>query len=347
MVRQTSKWGQLFLLSLVCVGATAFLTAWFYRLDEIITVPGRLVPQKGGVQIKSPIDGQLAEVKIKNGDQVEKEDVLVRFDVKTARVDLDVLKNQLTLEKKSVKDKLTRNNQSQKTAIRTISLTKEIIARLEPLEKKGAISELQLLEKKNLYESQKDRLEQLKTERKQIMNQSKSKTTELTGRVKKTMQQLKNEFVKAPISGTVFDLIPDNDSYVTRNAEPLLKLIPKGTLGAEINIFNKDIGFIRKGQPVKVRVDSFPYTQYGEIEGEISRIGADASPPNKLINQYHFPVDLELQRSELETKDGIKIPLQAGMTITTNLKLRDRRLIEIISDIFTNKGESLKRLRQS
>ena len=29
----------------------------------------------------------------------------------------------------------------------------------------------------------------------------------------------------------------------------------------------------------------------------------------------------------------MNIPLQAGMTITTNLKLRDRRLIELVGDI--------------
>ena len=93
-------------------------------------------------------------------------------------------------------------------------------------------------------------------------------------------------------------------------------------------------------------VDSFPYTEYGEIQGSISNIGADALPPDGLIRTYHFPVDLELERSTLTTRDGVTIPLQAGMTITTNLKLRDRRLIELLSDLFANRGDSLKRLRQ-
>ena len=47
MVRQTNRWGQIILLSLVGLGATAFATAWFYRLDEVITVQGRLVPRQG------------------------------------------------------------------------------------------------------------------------------------------------------------------------------------------------------------------------------------------------------------------------------------------------------------
>ena len=122
--------------------------------------------------------------------------------------------------------------------------------------------------------------------------------------------------------------------------------MPKGDLSGEVNVGNKDIGFIRTGQSVKVRVDSFPYTEYGEINGTISDIGADALPPNNIIRTYHFPLNINLSRSTLQTKDGTLIPLQSGMTITTNLKLRDRRLIELLSDLFTNRGESLKRLRQ-
>ena len=90
---------------------------------------------------------------------------------------------------------------------------------------------------------------------------------------------MRNEIVKAPFSGTVFDLKPDNNRYVTRNAESLLKIVPDGELGAEVNIGNQDIGFIRPGQSVKVRVNSFPYTEYGEIDGKINRIGADSLPP--------------------------------------------------------------------
>ena len=86
--------------------------------------------------------------------------------------------------------------------------------------------------------------------------------------------------------------------------------------------------------------------EYGEIDGTVTRIGADALPPTQTVRQYHFPVDLRLERSNLTTREGIKIPLQAGMTITTNLKLRDRRLIELLGDLFNDRSESLKRLRQ-
>jgi len=346
MVRQTSKWGQIFLLSLVGLGATAFVTAWFYRLDEVITVRGRLVPQEGGVEVKSPLSGQLDAVMVKNGQQVLKNQALLRFDVKAAKTEEETLIRQIKLEEDRLKDQLNSSNQRQETLKRNLELSEDILNRLKPLAESGAISELQILQQKNQIEGQRDELNQERTKQEELKNISNSRTAKLQGDLQQVQNRLRNELVESPISGTVFSLKPDNDRYVVRNAEPLLKIVPKGELGGEVNIDNQDIGFIQPGQHVKVRVDSFPYTEYGEIDGTISRIGADALPPNSLIGTYHFPVDLKLLESQLKTRDGTTIPLQAGMTITTNLKLRDRRLIELLSDLFTNRGESLKRLRQ-
>ena len=346
MVRQTSKWGQIFLLSLVGLGATAFTTAWFYRIDEVITVQGRLVPQKGGVEVKSPVGGQLAELMVSSGDQVSKGDLLLRYDVLAAKDQEVTLKRQLELEQDRIEDQLRSNTQRQETLQRNISLTRQILERLKPLEADGAISELQLLQEANRLETLRDELIQLQTQREELQIDSRSRSEQLQGQLNQLLNQLRNEVVKAPISGTVFDLAPDNNRYVTTTAEPLMKIVPTGQLGGEVNVVNQDIGFIRPGKQVKVRVNSFPYTEYGEIDGRINRIGADALPPNELIRSYHFPVDLSLERSTLETRDGTTIPLQAGMTITTNLKLRDRRLIELLGDLFNDRGESLKRLRQ-
>ena len=346
MVRQTSIWGQIFLLSLVGLGATAFATAWFYRLDEVITVQGRLVPQKGGVEVKSPVSGQLDQVLVQNGEPVSQGQVLLRFDVRSAKAQETALSKKLSLESARLTDQLHSNNQRQETLKRNINLTKKILEKLQRLQSSGAISELQILQEQNRLETQRDELIQLQTQRNELINASDTRLAELNGQLLQVRSRLRNEVMKAPISGTVFDLQPDNNRYVATNAEALLKIVPHGQLGGKVNVGNQDIGFIRTGQKVKVRVDSFPYTEYGEISGHISNIGADALPPDQLIPNYHFPVNLKLDRSTLTTRTGATIPLQAGMTITTNLKLRDRRLIELLSDLFANRGDSLKRLRQ-
>ena len=347
LVRQTSKWGQILLLSLVGLGATAFTTSWFYRLDEVVTVQGRLVPQFGGVEIKSSLTGQISEIRVKNGQVVTKGQILIAFDVENARSTASTLDEQLAIERIRLEQSLNSTDQRIETLKRNIKLTGEILNRLRPLQVSGAISELQILQQENSLLSQQDEMLQLVNRRNQILNESASRKADLKEKIAQVKFQLKNEFITAPISGTVFDLKPDSVKYVTQQAEPLLKIVPRGNLSGIVNITNKDIGFINAGQKVKVRIDSFPYTEYGDIPGTISRVGADALPPTPLISQYHFPVFIDLSRSHLTTKNNTSIPLQAGMTITANLKLRDRRLIELLGELFTDKSEGLKRLRQN
>lgn len=344
--RQTSRWGQTLLLSLVGLGATAFATAWLYRIDEVITVQGRLVPEQGGVEVKSPQSGQLADVMVKSGDFVEKGKALLRYNVKADESEKTNLQKQLELEQKRLEEQLKSTQQRMITVGRNIELTTEILNRLIPLQINGAMSELQILQRKNELEREKDQLLQLENTRNQIISDSNSRRQQIIGRLNQVEVRLKNEIVKSPISGTVFDLKPDNNEYVAQGAEILLKIVPNGKLSAVVDVGNKDIGFIKAGAPVKVRVNSFPFTEYGEIPGTVERVGADALPPTQLFREYHFPVDITLERSTLKAKNGMDIDLQSGMTVTTNLKLRDRRLIEILSDIFSNQNESLKRLRQ-
>ena len=215
MVRQTSKWGQIFLMSLVGLGATAFATAWFYRIDEVITVQGRLVPQKGGVEVKSPLSGQLSKVMVNNGDSVAKGDLLLLFDVLAAKDQEVTLTRQLQLEQDRIEDQLRSNAQRQETLKRNISLTSQILERLKPLLEAGAISEIQILQEANRLETQRDELIQLQTVREELQNDSRSRSERLQGQLNQLRNQLRNEVVRSPISGTVFDLVPDNDRYVT------------------------------------------------------------------------------------------------------------------------------------
>ena len=103
---------------------------------------------------------------------------------------------------------------------------------------------------------------------------------------------------------------------------------------------------MRVGQEVKVRVDSYPFTEYGELQGSIKSIGADALEPDSTVRNYHFPVIITLNDEKLKTKDGMEIELQAGMTVSANIKLRERKLIEIVSDMFADQQESIERLRK-
>ena len=63
------------------------------------------------------------------------------------------------------------------------------------------------------------------------------------------------------------------------------------------------------------------------------------------MNFYRFPVKLTLEHFFLESK-GVQIPLKPGMSITTNLKLRDKRVISLVSDLLVDQTDSVRSIRQ-
>ena len=153
-------------------GGNGFRHRVLYRIDEVITVKGRLVPQQGGVEVKSPMSGQLDKVFVRSGERVDEGDVLLRFDVEAAKAQEATLSEQLKLEEKRIKDQLRSNSLRQATLERNIDLTERVLARLRPLEINGAISELQILQQSNQLESQRDDLIQSQNRRQELINDS-------------------------------------------------------------------------------------------------------------------------------------------------------------------------------
>ena len=87
------------------------------------------------------------------------------------------------------------------------------------------------------------------------------------------------------------------------------------------------------------------FARYGELEGNVTRIGADALKPDSLSNYYRYPVTLNLNQSYLGSEKS-KITLRSGMAITANLKLREKRVLSLLSDLLVDQTDSLKSLRQ-
>jgi hemolysin D len=157
-------------------------------------------------------------------------------------------------------------------------------------------------------------------------------------------QTLKYQKITAPVDGTVFELKAKTAGFVVNSSEPLLKLVPSDNLVANVYITNRDIGFVKEGQQVDVRIDSFPFQEYGDIKGELIEIGSDALPPDQVYNFWRFSAKVRLHGQKLLINQR-QIPLQSGMSINANVKLRQRTIMSIFTDFLVQKTESLKSLR--
>jgi hemolysin D len=170
------------------------------------------------------------------------------------------------------------------------------------------------------------------------------KVAELDSQISQAQQTLKYGDVKAPVEGTVFELKAHAPGFVATTTEPILKVVPDDALVAKVSITNRDIGFVREGMSVDVRIDSFPFSEFGDIKGTLVWIGSDALPPTQIQPYYTFPAKIKLQRQVL-TANGREIHLQSGMSLSANIKLRQRTVMSIFLDQFTRASESLKFVR--
>lgn len=167
---------------------------------------------------------------------------------------------------------------------------------------------------------------------------------ETTSKLSQTEQTLKYQELRAPVDGVVFDLQAKGTGFVANTSEPILKVVPADGLLAEVFITNKDIGFVEEGMPVDIRIDTFPFSEFGDIEGTIVNIGSDALPPDQVHQFYRFPVKIEMSGQTIRA-NGRDIPLQAGMSVTANIITRDRTIMSIFTDQFTRQVDNLKTVR--
>ncbi|PSN17540.1 hemolysin D [filamentous cyanobacterium CCP5] len=174
--------------------------------------------------------------------------------------------------------------------------------------------------------------------------ENENRLQEIESQIAQLQQTLQYQELKAPVSGTVFNLQANKAGYVANSTEPILEIVPGDNLVARVFITNRDIGFVEEGMPVDVRIDSFPYSEFGDITGTLSQIGSDALPPNQQENQpfYRFPAEVELDAQSLSDEASSGLELQSGMSVTANIRTRKRRVIMIFADLFIRKIDSLK-----
>ncbi len=182
---------------------------------------------------------------------------------------------------------------------------------------------------------------------------NKRQIAEIDNRLRQAEVTKRYQNITAPVDGVVFDLKPNTSGFVVNASEPILKIVPADNLQAKVYITNQEIGFVKrnfeeqkkdgKQLEVDVRIDSFPFSEFGDVKGTLKSIGSDALPPTEVRQFYSFPATIDLEDQVL-TKNDLDLPLQSGMSINVNIKVRKRTIISIFTDKFKRQQDNLKRL---
>jgi HlyD family secretion protein len=344
VLRQTPVWAQSLAAIVIGLGVVAVVGGVLFRIDEVVTVSGQLEALTGSTDVKTPAGGKVAAVLFKDGQLVRRGQMLVRFDTRQAADDKSTTSRLIQLERSDLDDKLLILRERQMVLQQKVSTSEQITNELKGLVANGGFQRVQYLQQLDQLLELKSQLASVRLDMNRTRLEAEKSIGQLRNRLKQAELQLQYQNVVAPVTGVVFEPRARVDGVI-QAGETILTLVPQQGLKAKVFVANKDIGFVKTGQQAKVRVDAFPFTRYGELQGRVSQIGADALPPDQTANFYRFPVQLTLNRSYLESQ-GVKIPLRSGMAITANLKLREKRVISLISDLLVDQTESIKGIRQ-
>jgi hemolysin D len=159
----------------------------------------------------------------------------------------------------------------------------------------------------------------------------------------KASQRRDLQTLRAPIDGVVQQLSVTTVGGVVTAAQPLLTIVPENTqLELEAQVMNRDIGHVKVGQRVINKVETYDFTRFGYIEGEVLWVGTDAVQDQKLGLVY--PVRIKLAKMETPNiVNGRKGLVTAGMNITADIRTDQRRLIEyFIAPLIRYKQEALR-----
>lgn len=154
-------------------------------------------------------------------------------------------------------------------------------------------------------------------------------------------QQHRRELLelKAPQDGVIKDLATHTSGAVVQPGTVLASLVPlEERLKAEVWVSNEDIGFVRPGQPVKLKIAAYPFQKYGMGHGTVEHISADAQSEEEARDKgmaangqrpLRYKALVTLEAPALET-DGVRHPLSVGMQTTAEILLGDRTVAEYL-----------------
>jgi len=163
-------------------------------------------------------------------------------------------------------------------------------------------------------------------------NQLKAKIAETHTLLSSTQAKLKQSVLTSPVDGVVSALNVPNKGEVVQPGQTVAEVAPQSApLVLSAILPNREAGFTKVGMPVQVKLDAYPYQEYGIVPGTVISI----SPSTKRDERYGsvYKVAVALSRTHVDANQQ-RIKFRAGQTATAEIIIRQRRIAEILLDPF-------------
>jgi HlyD family secretion protein len=187
-------------------------------------------------------------------------------------------------------------------------------------EAKGRIAEIQLQILNIDQESSSDVAKELR--------ETDSKIGEAVERKVTAEDQLKRIDIRAPQDGVVFQSTANTVGGVITAGDPIMMIVPESDkLSVEVKVEPKDIDQVAIGQPVVLRFSAFNQRTTPELNGSVTRIGADTSNDQRTGQSYYL-VRIGIEPGELDRLGPVK--LTPGMPVEAFIQTGERTLVSYL-----------------
>jgi HlyD family secretion protein len=401
-------------LTALVLGALGW--AYFSKVDEVAVTQGELIPAAQVRPVRALEGGIIREIKVKEGDEVEKGDVLIDQDLTLSESEVTRLQEAATLIKQDIarleaersgetdagttlqnqllearlrefdsrqataaaevqrqaaaieeartqlvklQENLTnartqlRNAQEREASLR--GLIDGAIPRFDYLEAKDRLTEAQdrvatleqeiagqqqaIRQAEQAYQGAEQTRQQLGSQRQSEiltqLNQRREELSNVEGQLKQAQLRNEGQVITAPISGTIYNIQTTMSERTVEPGEELLSILPEGEdLVLQVKVLNRDIGFIHEGMRAKVKLATFPFQEFGVIDGEVLQISPNATMDQELGLVYSARVKLNQTGVQVQ---GREVPFAPGMAATAELVTRQRSVLTFLLEPITRR----------
>lgn len=349
--QHTTKSQVIYWVVLLAITATLLALPFIY-VDISVQGSGVVRPIAEKAEITSSVTEIVDSVFVREGEQVKKGDVILRF--KTANSDYKISYQisrlndcsaqlmDLAYLAKGEKPNTFSSPVRQQEYIYFIRKKQELETALAQAEKEYMRNKT-LFEKKVISEEEYDgyyfKLQNQRNELASLMqsqlstwqadkNTYQNTYNEMNSSLKQEVKDKDMYIVRSPVAGTV-----DQFSGVYRGSsiqagQTLAVISPDSTLCLEVYVTPRNIGFMSVGMPVKMQVESFNYNEWGTIPGKVKEISSDFLTDSQ--GNSFYKVKCEIERDYLQLKNGRVGKLKKGMTVSAHFMVSRRSLFDLL-----------------
>ncbi|WNZ57661.1 HlyD family efflux transporter periplasmic adaptor subunit [Microbulbifer sp. MKSA007] len=359
----------------------AALVFWSYlaKVDEVSSGAGKVVPTSRSQIIQSLEGGILEDLKVSEGDIVEKGEVLAQLDptklrsnveeilaryraalASVARLSAEVnstsikfpeeLSSHAELIAKERKLFDTRRRglaESLKGSKETLELVNKELSITRSLVESGAASSVDLLRLQRQKSELETKINEIKSmymvkAREELANFS-AEVEALSSVVEGRSDSLIRLTHKSPVRGIVKAIEVTTIGGVIPPNGKIMEIVPlDDQLLVEAKISPRDIAFIRPGQVAKVKITAYDYTIYGDLNGTVTTISPDTIQDEFVPGEYYYKVFILTDTDSLENHEGNKFPIVPGMIAAVDIKTGSKTVFDYLMKPINKAGEALR-----